>query len=55
MDKNILSFNLKEQLSITLQNVSEANRERYRLAAASSVCDSTKRNDLEQHYNTEKM
>ena len=30
----------------TLQNVSEVNRERSRLAAASSVCDSTKHNGL---------
>ena len=44
--KCILSFNLKEQLQITLQNVSEVNRERSRLAVASSVCDSTKHNGL---------
>ena len=30
----------------TLQNVSEVNRERYHLAAVSSVCDSTKHNAL---------
>ena len=30
----------------TLQNVSEVNRERSRLVAASSVCDSTKHNGL---------
>ena len=30
----------------TLQNVSEVNREPSRLAAASSVCDSTKHNGL---------
>ena len=30
----------------TLQNVSEVNKERSRLAAASSVCDSTKHNSL---------
>ena len=30
----------------TLQNVSEVNRERSRLAAASSVCDSAKHNGL---------
>ena len=30
----------------TLQNVSEVNRERFRLAAASSICDSTKHNGL---------
>ena len=33
----------------TLQNVSEVNRERSRLAAASSVCDSTKHNVAAQH------
>ena len=30
----------------TLQNVNEVNREHSRLAAASSVCDSTKHNGL---------
>ena len=44
--KLILLFNLKEQLGIPLQNESEVNRERSRLAAASSVCDSTKHNSL---------
>ena len=44
--KCILLFNLKEQLPTTLQNVSEVNRERSRLAAATSVCDSTKHNGL---------
>ena len=39
--KCILSFNLKEQLPITLQNVCEANREGSHLATVSSVCDST--------------
>ena len=34
------------QLSVTLLNVSEVNRERSRLAVASSVCDSTKHNGL---------
>ena len=42
----ILLFDLKEQLPMTLQNVSEVNRELSRLAAASSVCDSTKHNGL---------
>ena len=32
--------------AVTLQNVSDVNRERSRLAAASSVCDSTKHNGL---------
>ena len=44
--KCILLFNLKEQLMITLQNVSKVNRERSLLAAASSVCDLTKHNGL---------
>ena len=44
--KCILSFNLKAQLMITSQNVSEVNRERSHLAAASSVCDSTEHNGL---------
>ena len=32
--------------AITLQNVSDVNRERSPLAAASSVCDSTEHNGL---------
>ena len=44
--KFILLFDLKEELSILLQNVSEVNRECSRLAAESSVCDSTKHNGL---------
>ena len=32
--------------AITSQNVSDVNRERSRLATASSVCDSTKHNGL---------
>ena len=43
---SILLFNLKEQLMISLQNVSEVNRERSSLAAASSEYDSTKHNGL---------
>ena len=35
----------------TLQNVSEVNRERSRLAAASGVCDSTKHNGLVGLFN----
>ena len=42
----ILLFDLKAQLRILLQNVSEVNRERSRLAAASSVCVSTRHNGL---------
>ena len=34
----------------TLQNVCEVNRERSRLAAASSVCNSTKHNGLVTPY-----
>ena len=45
-----LLFNLKEQLVITLQNMSEVNRERSRLAAAYSVCDLTKHNGLVTQY-----
>ena len=44
--KCILLFDLKEHLLITVQNVSEVNRKRSRLAAVSSVCDSTKHNGL---------
>ena len=38
--KCILLFDLKAQLLILLQNVSEVNRVRSRHAAASRVCDS---------------
>ena len=41
-----ISFGIKEQLLIVLQNVSEVRRERSRLTAASSVYDSTKHNGL---------
>ena len=43
---NIFSFNLNMQLLLLGQNVCEVNREHSRLAAASSVCDSTKHNGL---------
>ena len=44
--QRIFSFGFKEQLMITSQNVSEVNRERSRLTAASSINDSTKHNGL---------
>ena len=53
MDKGIFSFGIKEQLMITLQNVSEVNRERSHLTAASSVYDSTKHNVLVTVKNNE--
>ena len=40
----VFSFGIKEQLLLVLQNVSEVNRERSCLTAASSVYDSTKHN-----------
>ena len=40
------SFNLNMQLLLLGQNVCEVNRERSRLAAASSVCETTKHNGL---------
>ena len=42
----ILSFDIKEQLKIMLQNVNEVNRERTRITAASNVEDSTRQNGL---------
>ena len=45
MDTNVL-FNLNMQLLLLGQNVCEVNRERSRLSAASSMCDSTKHNGL---------
>ena len=38
MDQHILSFGIKEQLPEMLQNVNEANKERTRIAGASSLC-----------------
>ena len=35
---SISSFDIKEQLTEMLQNVNEANKERSRIAAVSSVC-----------------
>ena len=46
MDTTVFSFDIKEQLLLVLQNVSEVNRERSRLKAASRVYDSTKHNGL---------
>ena len=39
MDTAIFSFGIKEQPMIVLQNVSQVNKERSRLKAASSVYD----------------
>ena len=44
--KKKFSFNLNMQLLLLGRNVCEVNRERSRLSAASSVCDSTKHNGL---------
>ena len=43
---NNISFGLKEQLMIKLQNATEVNRERSCLTASSRVYDSTKYNGL---------
>ena len=42
----------QRETAVALQNVSDVNRERSRLAAASSVCDSTKRICLKYWYST---
>ena len=44
--KCILLFDLKEQLKMGLQNENDVNKERSRIAAASSVDDSTKHNGI---------
>ena len=48
IDTNVFSHSISSQRATahTLQNVSDVNRERSRLAAASCVCDSTKHNGL---------
>ena len=48
--KCIFLFNLNMSLLLLGQNVCEVNRERSRLSAASSVCDSTKHNGLVTTY-----
>ena len=42
----ILSFDIKEQLKMMLENVNEVNRERTRIVATSCVHDSTRQNGL---------
>ena len=42
----ILSFNLKEQLSLLLQNVNEVKQSTPALAASFTMCDSTRQNGL---------
>ena len=38
MEQHIFSFGIKEQLMVMLQNVNDVNKERTRLAVASSIC-----------------
>ena len=42
----ILSFNLKEQLMLLLQNVNEVKQSTPTLAASFTICDSTRQNGL---------
>ena len=42
----ILSFDIKEQLKMVLQNVNEINRQHTRIAAASSAHDLTRQSSL---------
>ena len=38
MEQRRFSFGIKEQLTVVLQNVNEVNKERPRIAAATSIC-----------------